>query len=348
MTALHPDFLTVLEAVRVLSPTSYSFRGEPREHTPAPGADPPPAEPAFLPLLEGELYAGLYTRPSPTGAPADFLAQRDHIAALSAANSGEGSWEPGWQVTGLDPDGRFVVRKDEITFWVPADGLRVRNGKPAPGDYCRVRVAKELRSLMPGFYCAIGNGDQHDGRDAPAPLVRFYWHLTARAAVPYMAAVTAVLNRRNVPFRTKVISDPNMYGRADAGVLYLERRYAPRLGTALADVHREVAADLRPEVPLFTRALAPGLGVAEDPGTGLSFGQHRCHLAARAVWAAFARGDTDPDRQAATCAEILREAGLDPTRPYLDPGSRDDYSLGPRPRPTKPRGRKARQKGRRS
>ena len=103
MTAPHPDFLTVLEAVTVLSPMGYSFRGEPREHTPAPGADPPPAGPAFLPMLEGELYARLYTRPSPTGAPADFLTQRDHIAALSAANAGEGSWEPGWQVTGPDP-----------------------------------------------------------------------------------------------------------------------------------------------------------------------------------------------------------------------------------------------------
>ena len=79
---------------------------------------------------------------------------------------------------------------------------------------------------MPGFYCAIGDGDEDDARDAPAPLVRFYWHLTARAAVPYMAAITGRLNQRGIPFRTKVLSDPNGYGRADAGVLYLERRQA--------------------------------------------------------------------------------------------------------------------------
>jgi HopA1 effector protein family len=335
MSAVHPDFLAVFAAVTVLSPTAYRFRDVPREFPapapPGPEPTPPAPDPVFLPALEGDLYAWLYTRPTPTGAPADFLAQRDHISALSAANNGQGSWEPGWQVVGLEPDGRFAVRKDDITFWVGPDGLRVRGGQPAADDYCRVRVAKEMRSLMPGFYCAIGDGDESDTRDAPAPLVRFYWHLTARASVPYMAAITGRLNRRRIPFRTKVLSDPNGYGRADAGVLYMERRYLPRLGDTLAAVHREIAADLRPEVPLFSRPLAPGLGVAEDPGTSLSFGQHRCQIAARAVWASFLRGDTTPEQQAATCAEVVRAAKLDPVHPHLEPGSVDRYSLESRP-----------------
>jgi hypothetical protein len=134
------------------------------------------------------------------------------------------------------------------------------------------------------------------------------------------------------------LSDPNVYGRADAGVLYLERPYLPRLCDMLAAVHREIAADLRPEVPLFSRPLAPGLGVAEDPGTSLSFGQHRCQLAVRAVWASFLRGDTTPEQQAATCAEVLRAANLDPAHPHLEPGSVDRYSLEPRPDRSRPAG----------
>lgn len=157
MSAVHSDFLTVFAAVKVLSPTAYAFRDEPREFPapapPGPEPAPPAPDPVFLPALEGDLYSRLYTRPTRTGAPADFLAQRDHLSALSAANTGQGSWEPGWQVVGLEPDGRFAVRKDDITFWVGPDGLRVRSGQPAAGDYCRVRVAKEMRSLMPGFYC---------------------------------------------------------------------------------------------------------------------------------------------------------------------------------------------------
>jgi hypothetical protein len=326
MSAVHPDFLTVFAAVKVLSPTAYRFQDEVREF---PTPVPPASEPVFLSALEGDLYSGLYTRPTRTGAPADFLAQRDHLIALSAANQGRGSWEPGWQVVGLEPDGQFAVRKDDITFWVGPDGLRAQTGTPQPGEYVRVRVAKELRNLLPGYYCAIGDGDQDDAPGAPAPRVRFYWHLTARAAVPYMAAITRCLNEREIPFRTKVVSDPSRYGRADAGVLYLERCHTSRLVDALAAIHREIAADLRPEVPLFSRPLAPGLGVAEDPDSSLSFGQHRCQLAARAVWASYTRGDATAEQQAATCAEVVRAANLDPLHPHLEPGSVDRYSLDP-------------------
>jgi hypothetical protein len=345
MSVVHPDFLTVFATVRVVSPTAYRFRDELREFP-----EPAPAgpEPVFLTALEGDLYSLLYTRPTPTrtAGAGDFLAQRDHTSALSAANNGRGSWEPGWQVVGREPDGRFTVCKDGVSFWVGPDGLRARNGTAAPGDYVRVRVAKELRSLMPGFYCAIGDGDQADTRAAPAPRVRFYWHLTARAAVPYMAAITHGLNRRGIPFRTKVLSDPSVYGRADAGVLYLERRYTSRLGDVLAAVHREIAPLLRPEVPLFSRPLAPGLGVGEDPGNGLSFGQHRCRLAARAVWASYTRGDATPEQQAATCAAVVRAAQLDPARPHLEPGSADRYALEPRAGRSRPMGRFRRKRAR--
>jgi hypothetical protein len=328
MSLVHPDFLTVFAAVKVRSPRAYCVGDELREF-PDPHPDAPASDPVFLAALERDLYDRLYIRPTRTGATADLLAQRDHTRALSAANNGRGSWEPGWQVVGLEPDGRFAVRKDDITFWVAPDGVRDRSETPAPGDYVRVRVAKELRSLMPGFYLAIGDGDQDDAREAPAPRVRFYWHLKAAAAVPYIAAITGRLNARGIPFRTKVVTDPGGYGRADAGVLYLERQYTTRLGDTLAAVHRAIAALLRPEVPLFARWLAPGLGVAEDPGNRVSFGQHRCQLTARAIWTSFARGDATPEQQAATCAEVVRAAGLDPLHPHLEPGSEDRYALEP-------------------
>jgi hypothetical protein len=366
MTTIHPDLLAVSDAVEVISPSRYVILGEARDAVPAgagagplsaippllPWAEPAPGEgpavsppavapvpdaPDLLPLLERELYTRLYARACPACAvAADVLALRDHLAALSAANNGRGSWEPGWVIGGADGEGRVAVAKDGLTFWAPPEGLRARD-VPRPGDRCRVRVPKELRHLAAGYYLAIGDGDQRDRPGTPEPLTRLYWHLTARAAVPYMAAVTATLNALHVPFRTKVLSDPNMYLRADAAVLYLERRFCPLLGTAIPAIHRRIATDLRPQVPLFTKPLARGLGLAEDPHNGMSFGQHRCKLMALGLWRSFLQGDRTAESRAATLAAVFREAGRDPAAPYLEPGSRDEYAFRSRRRASVPR-----------
>jgi hypothetical protein len=323
MTAIHPDLVAVGGAAEVVSPGGYVLLGEAREVAAAGAA--PEAE-ALLAALAGDLYSRVYVRPAGgTGAPADLLAERDHVAALSAANSGGGTWEPGWTAGAVDEDGRVAVTRDGLTFFAPPPEVRARRGAVRPGAPCRVWVGKERRNLLPGYYLAVGNAAPRDA----APLVRLYWHLTARAAVVYVAEATAALNSRDVPFRTKVLSDPGAYLRADAGVLYLERRHYRRLGDVLRALHLRLGPDLRPPTPLFARPLAPGLGLAEDPRDGMSFGQHRCRLAAQGLWRAFLQGDRTPEARAATLAATFREAGLNPAAPHLESGSRDRYTLRP-------------------
>jgi hypothetical protein len=343
----HPDLRALAESVEIHSPTRYALHGEPRDFAPAetPAAAPQPAAapttmttnvvvnevpdaPVFMSALETELYSRLYVRPQPAfAANSDLLAQRDFTSALSAANDGVGTWEPGWRVLSVEPDGRFAVTKDQVTFWVRPEGLRTRTGRARPGDFCRVWVGKEMRQLMPGFYFAFGNGDQQESRDRADPLVRFYWHLTRDTAVEYVGLVTHAFNRAGVPFRTKVLSDPGYYVRADAGVLYLERRYFAAARPLVRQLHETLAARLRPEVPMFARRLADGLGLAEDPSDGQSFGQSRCRLAARGLWACYRRGLSDADARLASIVETFRAAGLDPAAPHLERGSKDFYAL---------------------
>jgi hypothetical protein len=336
MTPIHADLQATLDAVRVLSPARYALLGEVRDVSEAPPSDAPggadrPGTSPLVTLLESDLYERLYTRPvGPAQAPpADDLARRDLVAALSAANSGRGTWEPGWTVTGLDEDGRITVAKAGLTLWAEPAELRVLGGEVRPGATCRVLVGKERRNQLPGFYLALGDEDADEEGDATEPLVRLYWHLTAGAAAPFIGAVTSLLIACGVPFQAKVPSDPTGYRRADAGVLYLRRRDGDRVRGALARVHEAVAAGLRPEVPMFTKRLADGLGLADDPGDGLSFGEHRCRLAAQALWRSFIGGDADRSARAGTMAAVFRESGLDPSRPYLGPGSRDVYALHP-------------------
>ncbi|HEX5271929.1 MAG TPA: lanthionine synthetase LanC family protein, partial [Gemmataceae bacterium] len=197
---------------------------------------------------------------------------------------------------------------------------------PGGGAPCRLRLGKERRRLLPGYYLAVGDADPDDGRE---PTVRLYWHLTAAAAADYVAELTRRLNALDVPFRTKVLSDPAAYRRADAAVLYLPRRHYPNARDAIAAVYERVRAGMRSLAPLFTRPLAAGLGLAEDPPDQRSFGQHRCDLAARGLWLAFARGGLTGADRAVAVAAAFRDAGVDPAAPYLGPGSAEDYALPP-------------------
>jgi hypothetical protein len=338
MTVIHDDLLTVLDAVQILSPTCYSLLGERRE-IPGTGssltgigraAGPEP----LVAALATDLYERLYIRPSPPRLPkADLLAARDLVAALSGANTGVGTWEPGWTVRGIEDNGQVVVAKDGVDFWILRTDLRARNGSIRPGESCRVRVAKELRGLIPGFYMAIGdgNGDGHDDFDGAEIVDRYYWHLALSSAVPFVAAAVSLLNASRIPFRLKVLSDPRAFQRADAGVLYLHRRHRSGMGAVLADIHSAIAAGLGAAVPLFTKRLADGLGFAEDPVNPLSFGQHRCQLAAEGLWESFVRGEFARDARAAAVASVFARAGLDALRPHLGPGSQVDGALDPFP-----------------
>ena len=319
-----PDLAAICEAVAILAPHRYSILGDVRE---CPDAAPHEATPNLVRFLEGEMYQRLYTRSIPVPpAGLDVVAQRDHLGRLSAANTGTGAWEPGWRIVGHESDGRFAVARDDITFYVTRDEIRTRAGRPRAGAFCRVRVAKEIRHLIPGFYMAVGNGDARQ-KDEPGALVRVYWNLTTAAAAEYMALVTGSLNARRLPFRTKVLSDPGAYVRADAGVLYVERRLFGRVCPVIVEVLDALRGALRPEVPMLTKKLADGVGLAEDPPGGMSFGQSRMSVIAHALWSAFLSGRTSPAAKVEAVASAFAANGLDPERPYLSSGGRDVYTL---------------------
>ncbi len=223
-----------------------------------------------------------------------------------------------------------MVAREGVEFWAKATDVRVQNGSIRPGEICSVRVAKELRNLVPGYYLAIGDeeNDSDSSRDGVDSLVRYYWHLKASAAVSFIATATSLLNESRLPFQVKVLRHPHAYHRADAGVIYLRRRYRARVEAVIGRIYSSVASGLRPEVPLFTKRLADGLGFAEDPSGSLSFGEHRCQLVAESLWQSFLSGQVDRCRRADALAAAFIRQSLDPLRPHLGPGSREDYDPG--------------------
>lgn len=145
---------------------------------------------------------------------------RHFLEELSLANSGIGTWEPGWTVVGIAGDGRYAVSKGPVRFWVYATGMRSHEQKPGFRSSCRVWVTKEKRHLVPGFYYFVGDSEEpdlppDDGRNRA--LLRIYWNISADGGSTWVEAVSRIFNETSIPFNAKLLSDPNGYNRADAG-----------------------------------------------------------------------------------------------------------------------------------
>ena len=111
-------------------------------------------------------------------------------------------------------------------------------------------------------------------------LVRVYWNLTATGAVTFIRTATRVLNGADAYFRLKVVNDAARFERCDAAVLYMRKSDYGAARELLRRIYSDVVCVLKPETPALTKPLAPGVGFAEDPGRGNSFGLHRCCLLA--------------------------------------------------------------------
>jgi hypothetical protein len=115
----------------------------------------------------------------------------------------------------------------------------------------------------------------------------------------------------------KCAVDVAIHRRADSVVLYLQRELVEHLADEIDAVRTRIESSALAAVPPFALAVGAGLAIAEDPGTGESFGQHRCRLVAEAV-ADAAMAPAANDLEAVTAAVVARfgAEGIDPARPH--------------------------------
>jgi|GEM_PF-1560414 len=266
---------------------------------------------------------GTATNPDTGTAPAPAAwsqaGGQDLLPALRAANAGRERWDGGWSIAAVEADGRVAVEKGgQVRLVLPGEYV-TRDGPglaPRYGAAVHLRAPREGVDYQPGFYFAFS--ETLGPSSTTAAWVRLYWHVAAAAAPALVASLTSRLNLYQVPFRLKTLRQAAHYVRPDAAVLYVERRHYQAAAALAAEAYGEVAAGLRPAVPLFSKPLAPGLGVAEDPGVGgESFGWQRCRFVAEGLWrAAQAGAATAEDRLAAVVAH-LEARGVDLDHPHL-------------------------------
>lgn len=340
---LEADLTAALGAFNILTPFSFSFMGEPEIDAGSVPTTPnwtaASAEANSEQLLARAIQASLYDRcyahrlgDAPTQPAQQSAAEdADFARRLAEANASRERWDPDWMIYQLGANGQVFVRKGErermampgafVSDMVFSQALQI-------GTNVRLRAPREAPGLQPGYY--FGFGETLDELAEQLSLVRFYFHCAAEKAAPLLAALTSALNRFQVPFQVKAPISPGLYGRTDAVVLYVGARFFDITARIISSIRERGA--LAPAVPLFTKRLWPGIGVAVEPGTGESFGSHRCRLAAEGIVDAWRQGKQDVPARLTAAAARFAAAGLDITRPYLGAGWVDLFSLPASPR----------------
>jgi hypothetical protein len=256
---------------------------------------------------------------------------------LHQSNQGRGYLDPDWLVLRQENDGSLAVHKEGLTLHLnQVDETTVKPLHPgqttelvaASGNRVAIRLPANM--VQNGFYMAIGNaGPQgHTGTEG-IEIVRIYFNLMPSGAIAMMEQLTHYLNEIQIPFSFKALYNPSDYQRYDSAVLYFERCYYPKVRQILQLLYSAHQTYFQPEIPLFTKPLAPGLGLAEEPdqkfATQESFGMNRCQLIANGLLKAQRAGRTLPSDRLAAIVEQFSLMKLELDRPYLNANSEDVY-----------------------
>ncbi len=310
-----------LKAVVVQPPAGISWRGRRKILVPprlCPVLEPEAAGRLFRRGLQWTFYSEFYCTGAairrPLCAEAPTAVAQPFVDALTRANCGEGCWDRGWTVVDATQDS------------VGRDGLEVRLGdadrRASAGGAAEIelRLPKELSGALPGYHLVLGDTALRPSHDQRG--VRVYWNVTARGAIALVRAATAVLNRENIAFRLKILTDLACFRRCDSAVLYLAADDIHRVLPLLEPVYDGLDGGMLPGTPAFTLRLAPGLAMAESPPGGESFGLHRCELLAAGALEAHINGVRGLEDRVAVTARQFRAAGVEMARPYVDAGGR--------------------------
>jgi hypothetical protein len=331
-----PDLQPALDAFTILSASSFTFAGgQPIQAAASAmqpalaGGHPLPQNP-LVQQMQSVLYGYCYARRF-TGAPVSIpqqqtepLPESQFVQLLQQSNRTQPHWDHGWRIYALGPNGQVYVQKGEFQRTAIAGeflSLGQPGTSPKVGDSVQVWVHAAALGLQPGFYFAFGEVPSDVWDDFS--LVRYYFHSTAAAAPGVLEHVTAQLNRYRVPFRMKALTQPSHYDRADAIVLYAARRYFNAVARTLCALPDQVSQELRETPPLFTKKLQRGIGIAEEPNTGESFGMHRCRLTAEGILDAWMQGTQTAGARMQAVAARFESNRLKLEAPYLNPVSVD-------------------------
>jgi hypothetical protein len=178
----------------------------------------------------------------------------------------------------------------------------------------RWRFSYRTSGGVPSFVVTVGSRAGDDTASC-------YLHLQPGTAPDVFARMVASLDGYGLGFRAELAGDPAACARTDTAVVTVRRSDVPTVARAALRLQQRSPFALAPSVPAFTRQLAPGVAVADEPGPGTTFGRHRCRLIAAGILAA--GHGAGPAARRVAVLRTLTAAGLDPAALHLNRGGRE-------------------------
>jgi hypothetical protein len=277
--------------------------------------------------LRDALYRSAYARdlagqgPMRPGMPVAELRR-----LLSASNRGRDRWEAGWRIERVEANGAITAARGAIRRSFPpgdyaptfTEGL-----PPRAGMAVHVFFPRESLTVQREVYYAFGDAPAAAGDENQT--LRVYLHAPEDALPELYSQLTGGLNRLRIPFTLKTMLAASERDRGDATVLYLAPDQWPEVEVLLKQLPTALLARLSPRTPMLTLRIAPGIGLAESPASGESFGMHRCRLLAESILDARRAGREDEEARMQAVKRKFQAEGIDLARPHL----RSPHGRGP-------------------
>jgi HopA1 effector protein family len=149
-----------------------------------------------------------------------------------------------------------------------------------------------------------------------------------------MKSITQQLNQLSLPFAFQTICDPSDGDRYDTGILKIGKDSYATVRPILQSLYQEQQSHFRPDMPLFTKHLALGLALAEEPRepsasapNSEQFGSHRCQILATALLDAQHNSQNSPHSRMSFIFQNFSARGIKIQHPYLSADSADIYEV---------------------
>jgi HopA1 effector protein family len=246
----------------------------------------------------------------------------DFCQQLQQSNTSNGYIDPDWQVVSKTDNDELIVVKDGLHLHInPQQHLPKDLRKPVIGDVVPIYLPNNL--VGSDTYITVGDL----GIPNREQSVQLYFNFTPNAAISITKEFTQALNQLKIPFQFAILHNPTLFYRYDTGSLWLSRSSYLAIQTLLQKTYQVHEPEFSPNVPLFSKQLVPGLGIAEVPTTIGTFGEQRCELLATGLLIATEQGKTLAADKLDIICQALSAAEINCLRPYLNPSMPDCYGV---------------------